>query len=93
MERFASTITYKLFKGLSVNKIDSQIRIRAKKKITYVYIAKDLKDLLLPPSNNLEKLKGDRKNQYSIRVNDKYRVCFTWIEGQAENIEFVDYHK
>jgi proteic killer suppression protein len=46
-----------------------------------------------PPSNHLEKLKGDREGQYSIRVNDRYRICFDWINNEAFNIEFIDYHK
>ena len=51
-----------------------------------------LGDLEIPPSNHLEKLSGDRKNQYSIRINDKYRVCFKWQENNAYDVEIVDYH-
>jgi len=54
--------------------------------------AKELKDLLAPPANRLEKLKGDRKNQYSIRINDQYRICFRWEESNAFDVEIVDYH-
>jgi len=51
-----------------------------------------LEDLKCPPSNRLEKLKGDREGQYSIRVNDQYRICFRWQSGNAFNVEIVDYH-
>ena len=51
-----------------------------------------LDDLLIPPSNHLEKLSGDREGQYSIRINDKYRVCFKWRENNAYDVEIVDYH-
>ena len=55
--------------------------------------ATDLIDLKSPPSNHLEKLKGNRKNQYSVRINNQYRICFDWNGKEAFNIEFVDYHK
>ena len=54
--------------------------------------AKELKDLMVPPANRLEKLKGDRKNQYSIRINDQYRICFQWEDSNAYEVEIVDYH-
>ena len=52
----------------------------------------DIGELTTPPSNHLEKLKGDRKHQWSVRVNDNYRICFEWHNGRACEIEFVDYH-
>lgn len=51
-----------------------------------------LDDLMNPPANRLEALKGDRRGQYSIRINDQWRICFNWREGYAENVEVVDYH-
>ena len=51
-----------------------------------------LNDLKVPPSNRLEALRGDRKGQYSIRINDQWRICFEWFEGEAINVEIVDYH-
>ena len=51
-----------------------------------------LKDLRVPPGNRLEALKGDRKDQYSIRVNSRWRVCFVWVDGEAREVEFCDYH-
>ena len=54
--------------------------------------AETLNDLRVPPSNRLEKLSGDRQGQYSIRVNEQWRICFVWYEGDAYNVEIVDYH-
>ena len=51
-----------------------------------------IKDLLIPPSNKLEQLPGDRKGQYSIRINDQYCVCFSWVDNNAYDVEIVDYH-
>lgn len=55
-------------------------------------VARDVEDLRVPPGSRLEKLSGDRQGQYSIRVNDQYRICFSWADGGAENVELVDYH-
>ena len=54
--------------------------------------AKNLNDLKIPPANRLEKLRGDRAGQYSIRINDQWRICFTWQEGDAYDVEIADYH-
>jgi proteic killer suppression protein len=54
--------------------------------------AHQLRDLFAPPSNQLQKLKGDRAGQYSIRINDQYRICFHFHEGEEQNVEIVDYH-
>jgi len=64
----------------------------ARRKLLYLNAAKRLEDLRVPPGNQLEALKGDRKGQHSIRVNDQWRICFTWHEGEALNVEIVDYH-
>lgn len=53
---------------------------------------KSANELKVPPGNRLERLKGDRENQYSIRINQQYRICFTWEEGHADKIEITDYH-
>ena len=54
--------------------------------------AAKLEDLQVPPGNRLEKLRGDREGQYSIRINDQYRICFNWQDGNAHDVELVDYH-
>jgi proteic killer suppression protein len=62
------------------------------KKLWMIDAAPDLKSLRVPPSNRLEALKGDRKGQYSIRINRQYRICFKWESGNALDVEIVDYH-
>jgi proteic killer suppression protein len=54
--------------------------------------AQDLNDLKAPPGNRLERLRGDRRGQHSIRINDQYRICFEWHDGDAYDVEIVDYH-
>jgi proteic killer suppression protein len=92
LKRFKDEITENIFKGIPKKGMPGKVIKIAKEKIFNVIIASNLKHLKTPPSNHLEELKGDRKGQYSIRVNEKYRICFNWVDGKAFNIEFVDYH-
>jgi len=64
----------------------------AYRKLRYLSAAHELNDLRVPPGNRLEALKGDREGQYSIRINDRYRICFVWRDGAAYDVEIVDYH-
>ena len=64
----------------------------ALRKLNYLHSAKRIEDLRVPPANNLEKLKGDRKHQYSIRINKKWRICFEFDDGNAHQVEIVNYH-
>jgi len=64
----------------------------ARRKLLYLHRAQTLRDLMAPPGNRLEALKGDRKGQHSIRVNDQWRICFRWSDGHAYDVEIVDYH-
>jgi proteic killer suppression protein len=64
----------------------------ARRKLSLVHAAGSLEFLRVPPGNRLEALKGNRAGQYSIRINDQFRVCFRWIGGHAEDVEIVDYH-
>ena len=64
----------------------------ARRKLLYLHQAKRLEDLRVPPGNRLEALRGDRKGSYSIRVNDQWRICFRWKDGDAHDVEIVDYH-
>jgi proteic killer suppression protein len=64
----------------------------ARRKLLYLHRARNLQDLMQPPGNRLESLKGDRQGQHSIRINDQWRICFKWIDGDAYEIEIVDYH-
>lgn len=65
---------------------------QARRKLYYLHRARTLQDLLIPPGNRLEGLSGDREGQYSIRINDQWRICFRWIDGDAYDVEIVDYH-
>jgi len=73
-------------------KLPAAIQRTARRKLIYLDDAEDLHDLMAPPGNRLEKLKGKRAGQYSIRINDQWRICFEWAENKAVNVEIVDYH-
>jgi proteic killer suppression protein len=92
IESFASDETKKVFLGRISTKLPKDIQRTARRKLLYLDDADDLQDLLAPPGNRLEKLKGDRAGQYSIRINDQWRICFDWIGEKAKNVEIVDYH-
>ena len=64
----------------------------AGRKLDQLDSVTSLEELRIPPGNRLEALSGERKGQYSIRINDQYRVCFTWVEGEPDQVEIVDYH-
>lgn len=89
---FASFETEKIFHGRISNKLPKDIQRTARRKLIYLDDAEDLQDLLAPPGNRLEKLKGDRAGQYSIRINDQWRICFKWSGKKASDVEIVDYH-
>jgi proteic killer suppression protein len=90
IKTFRCDDTESLFNGARVRRFVN-IESVARRKLEMVAAAKKLEDLLSPPGNRLEALKGDRAGQHSIRVNDQFRVCFRWNDG-AENVEIVDYH-
>ena len=92
IKSFASKRTAAIFKGLYVKGIASDLQRRAHIKLLLIEHANDVDDLRIPPGNKLEKLSGDRRGEYSIRVNRQWRICFHWVEGNAENVELVDYH-
>lgn len=92
IKSFASEETKKIFIGKVSTKLPQDIQRTARRKLLYLDLAEDLQDLLAPPGNKLEKLKGKRLGQYSIRINDQWRICFEWIDNTARNVEIVDYH-
>jgi proteic killer suppression protein len=92
IESFASDETQKIFLGQISRKFPKDIQRTARRKLIYLDDAEDLQDLLAPPGNRLEKLKGDRAGQHSIRINDQWRICFIWSGNKAKNVEIVDYH-
>lgn len=73
-------------------KLPNDIQRAALRRLMLLHAATELVDLRSPPSNRLEKLSGDRSGQYSLRINDQWRVCFEWVDGDAYNVEIVDYH-
>lgn len=88
---FKNKNTRKLADGIRVKEFASIERI-ALRKLRQLQIAGCLEDLKVPPGNKLETLKGNRKGQYSIRINDQYRICFIWTEAGASDVEITDYH-
>ncbi|MDQ5908610.1 MAG: toxin HigB [Pseudomonadota bacterium] len=84
--------TEKLFHGRFSAKLPQTIQRSAVKKLNILHAAHTLDDLRIPPANRLEALQGDRIGQHSIRINDQWRICFVWNQGQAEQVEIVDYH-
>lgn len=75
-----------------VRRFPEQLQRQAQRKLMMINNALDLNDLRMPPGNRLEALSGDRDGQFSIRINDQWRVCFTWEDGDACQVEIVDYH-
>jgi proteic killer suppression protein len=91
IQTFRDKDTEALFCDVYVPRFGNIERV-ARRKLLYLNAAKRLEDLRVPPGNRLEALKGDRKGQHGIRINEQWRVCFTWREGDALNVEIVDYH-
>ena len=88
---FKDKDTEKLASGQRVKRLQA-IEDIARRKLRQLEIASVLDDLKIPPGNRLEALKGTRRGQHSIRINDQYRVCFTWTDAGAADVEIVDYH-
>lgn len=89
---FKDRVTQTVFNGECPRGLPADIFKVARRKLEAVNAAARLQDLRVPPSNRLELLKGDRKGQYSIRINDQWRVCFRWTDEGAVDVEIVDYH-
>ncbi len=89
---FKSKETQKIFDRDGSRKLPGDIQQVALRKLKMLNRSKSLSDLRVPPANRLEKLKGARAGQYSIRINDQWRICFRWNRGDAHDVEIVDYH-
>ena len=89
---FKSRETEKIFNRQRSDKLPQDIQHVALRKLRMLNRAVTLQDLRIPPANRLEKLTGERAGQHSIRINDQWRICFEWREGDAYNVEIVDYH-
>lgn len=90
---FKSKETEKIFARQRSRKLPQDIQQTAYRKLRMLNNAININDLRVPTANHLEKLKGNRKGQYSIRINDQWRICFNWYGGDATNVEITDYHK
>lgn len=89
---FKSKETQKVFSRTGSRKLPGDIQQVALRKLKMLNRSKSLSDLRVPPANRLERLKGERAGQYSIRINDQWRICFRWDRGDAHDVEIVDYH-
>lgn len=89
---FRNSETEKVFRGEHSRKLPTNLQRVAQRKLAMLDAATSLQDLRVPPGNRLERLSGDRTGQYSIRINEQWRICFRWSQGDAHEVEIVDYH-
>jgi proteic killer suppression protein len=89
---FRDPETEKIWQGIRSRRLPGDIQSIALRKLRLLNNAKRLDDLRVPSGNRLEQLRGDRARQWSIRINDQWRICFRWVEAGAEDVEIVDYH-
>ena len=92
IKRFRNKATATVFEGRRTGKLPPEIQPRALDKLRILDAAIDLADLKVPPGNRLEPMRGSRAGQWSIRINDQWRLCFRFEDGDAFNVEIVDYH-
>jgi toxin HigB-1 len=92
IKSFADKRTAAIFLGYAVRNLPLQIQRRARAKLLAIDAAKQIDDLRVPPGNRLEALLGRRQGQHSIRINDQWRICFAWRDGEAWDVEIADYH-
>ena len=92
IKSFRSRETERIWKGAVSRRLPRDIQQVARRKLRMLNNARDIVDLRVPPANRLERLKGERRAQHSIRINDQWRVCFVWRDGDAYDVEIVDYH-
>lgn len=89
---FRSRETERVWEGEGSRRLPREIQPTARRKLRMLHNAQSLRDLRVPPANRLERLKGDRAGEYSIRINQRWRVCFEWKQGDVFAVEIVDYH-
>jgi proteic killer suppression protein len=89
---FGDKSTQKIWQGDRVVSYSTELQETARRKLRMLNNSHDLNDLMVPPSNRLEKLKGNWKEYYSIRVNDQWRILFRWNNGNADEVRLIDYH-
>jgi proteic killer suppression protein len=92
IKSFKCRETERIYQGRFSRRLPRDIQRLAARKLEMLSAASQLKSLRIPPSNRLEKLKGDRSGQHSVRINNQWRICFIWKNGDAHDVEIVDYH-
>lgn len=92
IQSFADRETEQIWRGERSRKLPGDIQGIALPKLRLLHAARTLQDLRVPPGNRLEALKGNRNGQWSIRINDQWRICFRWDDGGSHDVEIVDYH-
>jgi toxin HigB-1 len=92
IKSFRDKETERIYSREGSRKLPADIQQIALRKLRMINNAKNLNDLRIPPANYLEKLKGNREGQHSIRINDQWRICFKWQDGDAQEVEIADYH-
>ncbi|WP_297901306.1 type II toxin-antitoxin system RelE/ParE family toxin [Metallibacterium sp.] len=92
IRNFADKEAEKIWDGTPSRRLPADLQSIARRKLRMLNNAENLNDLRVPPANRLEALKGDRRGQYSIRINDQWRICFRWADGDAHDVQIVDYH-
>jgi proteic killer suppression protein len=92
IKSFRSRESEKIWNGIRSRRLPQGIQQIARRKLRMLNNARSLNDLRIPPANRLEALRGSRKGQHSIRINDQWRICFVWMDGDAVKVEIVDYH-
>ena len=89
---FGDKDTKKIWEGERIKRLSTDLQEAGRRKLRMLNNSQDLTDLLIPPSNRLEKLKGNLKDYYSIRINDQWRIIFRWKSANASDVEIIDYH-
>lgn len=89
---FGSKETKKIWEGERIKRLSTELQEIARRKLRMINNSQNIADLQIPPSNRLEKLKGNLKDYYSIRLNDQWRIIFKWDKGNATEVEILDYH-
>lgn len=92
IKSFADKDTERVFAGRRPRKLPQEVLERAETKLAVIDAAENVEELATPPGNRLEKLRGDRGGQWSIRINQRYRICFSFADGDAYEVEIADYH-
>lgn len=92
IKSFADKATAAVFSGQLVRRLPHDIQAIARRKLKLIDAVNKIEELRIPPGNRLEQLSGNRAGQWSIRINDQWRICFKWERGHAEEVEIIDYH-